>query len=81
MMPIRPTRITTNRTTPTGGVTSPIARVTMITMLACKGSMPSARTAGIRRGTKIRIAAPMSRKVPRTSISAAMANRNRIGLP
>ena len=57
----------TNKLTPIGGVTKPIARFTTIITPKCIGSIPIAVTIGNKIGVKIRIAGVVSMTIPTIS--------------
>ncbi|MOA07072.1 hypothetical protein D3C78_1267500 [compost metagenome] len=66
------TALATNSTEPTGGVISPIPRLTIMIIPKCTGSIPSELVTGKSTGVKIRISGAMSISVP---ISSSMMLR------
>ncbi|MCY1371319.1 hypothetical protein D9M69_584560 [compost metagenome] len=69
-------RASTNSTMPIGGCSTPIMRLSTITTPKCTGSMPSWFEIGSRIGTRIVMAAVVSRKQPTNSISRFASSRN-----
>ena len=65
----------TNSTEPTGGVISPMPRLTIMIMPKCTGSMPRVLTTGSRMGVRMRISGAMSISVPSTSSSTLIISR------
>ena len=64
MIGISVSELATNRLTPIGGVTNPIARLTTIMIPKWIGFMPTAVTIGRRIGVRIRIAGVVSMTIP-----------------
>ena len=71
--------LATNRLTPMGGVTKPIARFTTIITPKWIGSMPMDSTIGSRIGVRIRIAGVVSMTIPTISRNALITRRRTIG--
>src|SRR5690625_811891 len=69
----------TNRTTPTGGVTKPNAKLIVIINPKWTGSTPIAVTTGKRTGTRIKIAAVISKNIPIISSNTLIINKIIIG--
>lgn len=59
--------LATNRLTPTGGVTKPIAKFTTIITPKCIGSTPKLRTSGNKIGVSINMAGVVSIIIPTNS--------------
>ena len=74
-----PTAQATNSAGPTGGVISPMPRLTISTMPNCTGSIPSALTTGRKIGVPIMISGAMSMKVPSTSRMTLISSKVMIG--
>ena len=68
-------RESTNSTIPSGGCSSPIMRLSVITTPKCTGSMPTLRITGISTGTRMLIEATGSRKHPTTSSTTLASSR------
>ena len=71
------TLLKTNKTVPNGGVNVPIIRLRIIITPKCTGSIPSFWMSGMKTGTKILIAATVSRKQPTMSNKMLMEKRIR----
>jgi TRAP-type uncharacterized transport system fused permease subunit len=76
-MPVMPA--VTNRFSPTGGVTIPISRFTVMMMPRCTGSMPSLVAIGNRIGARIRMMPVGSMKQPAISSRTLTTIRNTHG--
>ena len=72
--------LATNRLTPIGGVTNPIARLTTMITPNWIGSIPMASTIGRRIGVRIRIAGVVSMTIPTISRNMLMISRIATGL-
>ena len=68
-------RASTNSTIPSGGCRSPIIRLSVITTPKWIGSMPTLRITGISTGTRMLMAAIVSRKQPTTSSRRLIMSR------
>ena len=66
----------TYRFTPTGGVTKPMARFTIMMMPKCTGSTPTAWARGSMTGVKIRMLGEVSIIMPSTSKIRFMSSRS-----
>ena len=70
-----PTAQPTNSTEPTGGVSSPMPRLSSMIMPKCTGLTPNRSTTGSRIGVQIRISGAMSIRQPSTSSSTLISSR------
>src|SRR5690606_24769534 len=70
----------TKSTEPTGGVQSPIQRLSTITMPNCMGSIPSSVTIGRKMGVNMSTAGVMSIKMPTNNNNKLIINKITIGL-
>ena len=75
-----PTAEPTNSTEPTGGVTSPMPRFSIMMMPKWTGSTPTSIATGKKIGVVMTISGAMSIKVPSASSIKLMISRVRIGL-
>src|SRR6185295_4797032 len=79
LIPVTPP--TTLSTTPTGGVTRPMALLMMNSTPKYTGSMPAALTTGISTGVMIKMVGVMSIAVPTAITSTMIAISSSVGLP
>ena len=80
VMDVFATPTPTKSTAPTGGVHSPMQRLSTMMIPKCTGSMPRSTATGRKMGVKMSTAGVMSMNVPTTSSTRLIMSRMATGL-